>query len=158
MAYYEVPLLYAPVTTALKGAGYLLTNAAPRRLQIYEVEFGQGGTLATTDCQCQWDMTRSLTVTATGSAVASNLLDIGDTVMAASYLNNLNNEPVPTSAGSGLSLKSWSINQRGSYRWRALDDGDNLLIPAGSASGLEIRTLSSQFTSSAIGNMSFIER
>ena len=69
-------------------------------------------------------------------------------------------EPTYTTAGNGLSLKSWGINQRGSYRWRALDDGDNIIVPntGGNGVGLRCASITSGFAGSAIGNISFIER
>jgi hypothetical protein len=76
-------------------------------------------------------------------------------------MNLVTTELVYTTAPFGLFLKSWAINQRGSYRWRALDDGDNILVPATTLNGLGLRTLcsvGSAFAASGVGGMSFIER
>lgn len=163
MANYEAPLLKAPVGTAFLAAGVLyVPTAAQRRFMVYEVEFGQAGALATTDCQDQWDLSRFGTTAAmAGSgAIATNLLDPADVASSTLFQNNMTTDPTYTTAGNGLNLKSWSINQRGSYRWRALDDGDNIIVPATTNFGVGIRTLSvtSGFTASAVGNVSFIER
>lgn len=166
MANYAAPLLYAPVTTTLKSAGVLYAQGSAgtglRRIQVYEIEFGQTGALSTsTDCQCQWDVSRfgsTAALAATAGTVIPNALDIADSVCAAQFANSVNAEPTYTTAGFGLALKSWAINQRGSYRWRALDDGDNILIPATTTAGIGVRTLSSNFASSAVGNISFTER
>jgi len=153
----EAPLLFAPVTSSFKTAGALW--ALGRRLQIYEVEMGQTGALASSDCQCQWDLSRFGTTAAlTGSAVVTNLLDPADAATSALFINNASAEPTYTTAGAGLSLKSWAINQRGFNRWRALDDGDNIIVPTTNGMGIGIRTLSSGFTASGVGNVSFIER
>jgi hypothetical protein len=159
MANYAAPILQAPVSGAFKTAGALWVSATARRIMLYEAEFGQTGALNTSDCQDQWDLSRfGATAIMAGSTVVTNLLDPADTASAALFMNNQTAEPTYTTAGNGLSLKSWAINQRGSYRWRALDDGDNILVPATAGFGIGLRTLSSGFTSSAVGNISFVER
>jgi hypothetical protein len=159
MANFGAPILQAPVSGAFKTAGALWVSATLRRVMLYEAEFGQTGTLASSDCQDQWDLSRfGATAIMAGSTVVTNLLDPSDTASATLYMNNQTAEPTYTTAGNGLSVKSWAINQRGSYRWSALDDGDNILVPATAGFGLGLRTLSSGFTASAVGNISFVER
>lgn len=164
MANYAAPLLQSTVvSTGFKTAGALWSVGAAnvaRRIAVYEIEFGQTGSLSTsTDCQCQWDVSRfGATAVLTASAVIPNLLDIADSSPAAQFANNATTELTYTTTGFGLSLKSWAINQRGSYRWRALDDGDNIIIPATALAGVGIRVISSNFNSSAVGNVSFVER
>jgi hypothetical protein len=158
MANYEAPLLQGTISTAFKTAGALWSTGT-RRMQLYEAEFGQTGSLSSTDCQVQWDLSRfGATAVLTSSAVIPNLLDTADSSPLAQFANNATTELTYTTAGNGLSLKSWAINQRGSYRWRALDDGDNIILPATSAAGIGLRALSSNFTSSGVGNISFVER
>ena len=158
-ANYEAPLLVNGVTSTFKSAGVLWAGATARRIQFYEAEFGQTGTLPTTDSQCQWDLSRiGATAVMAGSTVVTNLLDPADIASLTLFMNAVTTEPTYTTAGNGLSLKSWAINMRGSYRWRALDDGDNILVPAVAQNGLGLRTLSSSFNASAVGNVSFIER
>lgn len=158
MANYEAPLLQGTVSTGFKTTGALWSTGT-RRIQIYELEFGQTGSLSSTDCQCQWDLSRfGATAVLTATGVIPNLLDIADSSPLAQFANNATTELTYTTAGAGLSLKSWAINQRGSYRWRALDDGDNILIPATAVTGVGTRVLSSNFSASAIGDISFIER
>jgi len=160
MANYTVPLLYAPVfANTLKSAGILW--AVARRFQVYEVEMGQAGGLASTDCQDQWDLSRfGSTAAGVGTIVASDLLDPADAVSATLFANNLSTELTYTTAGNGLNLKSWSINQRGFNRWRALDDGDNIVVPSTTGFGIGVRTssITSGFANSAVGGISFIER
>lgn len=158
-ANYTAPLLSAPVATTFKTAGAVWAAATARRIQLYEAEMGQTGALATTDCQCQWDISRfGATAVMAGTTVATNLADTADIASLALFMNNQTAEPTYTTAGNGLSLKSWAWNQRGSYRWRALDDGDNIMVPATNLVGLGLRTLSSNFTASAVGNLSIVER
>jgi hypothetical protein len=92
------------------------------------------------------------------TTVVLNKLDPADGTAVTIFANNATAELTYTTAGNGLSLKNWAINQRGSYRWRALDDGDNIMVPATNLTGLGLRTLSSNFTSSAVGNLSIVER
>ena len=158
MANYEAPLLQGTISTSFKTAGALWSTGT-RRIQLYEAEFGQTGSLSSTDCQVQWDLSRfGATVILTATAVIPNLLDTADSSPLAQFANNATTELTYTTAGNGLSLKSWAINQRGSYRFRCLDDGDNILIPATAVFGVGLRTLSSNFASTGIGNISFVER
>ncbi len=165
MANYESPLLNATVTTAFRSAGVLYVNtvtATQRRIQVYEVEFGQAGGLASTDVQVQWDLSRfGATAGLVGTSVVPNSMDSADVSPLSIFQNNLTTDPTYTTAGFGLSLKSWGINQRGSYRWRALDDGDNIIIPATAQLGIGLRQQTitgANANQSAIGNLSFIER
>jgi hypothetical protein len=159
MANFEAPVLYNAVTTTFKTAGFLW--AVSRREMIYEIEMGQFGAYASTDAPMIWDLSRGATPTLAGSTVAANTLDIGDTAVAAGlFINAATAEFTPTTAGNGLALKQWGINQRGSYRWRALDDGDNIVIPAtaGVGVGLRCASITAGYASSAVGSISFIER
>jgi hypothetical protein len=159
MAGYTAPVLVAPVSTSFKTGAAVWAGSTARRIQFYEAEFGQTGGLSSTDCQDQWDISRfGSTAAMTGTTVATNLLDTADIASLALFMNAQTAEPTYTTAGNGLSIKSWAINQRGSYRWRALDDGDWIMVAATAGFGLGLRTLSSGFTSSAVGNISFIER
>ena len=158
MANYEAPLLQGTVSTSFKTAGALWSTGV-RRMMVYELEFGQTGALSSTDCQALYDFSRfGATAILTATAVVPNSLDIADSSPLAQFANNATAELTYTTAGFGLSLKSFAINQRGSYRWRALDDGDNLIIPATAVTGVGMRVLSSNFTASSVGNISFVER
>lgn len=157
-ANYEAPLLQGTTATTFKTTG-ALWSVGSRRIQVYEIEGGQGGGLSSSDCQTQWDVSRfSSTNILTATAVVPNLFDPADGTALSIFANNATTELTYTTAGAGLALKSWSWNQRGAYRWRALDDGDNIVIPATNLVGIGVRLLSVSFTSSAIGNISFIER
>jgi hypothetical protein len=159
MANYEGPILQGSLTTTYKTAALLLVGSTARRAMVYEIEMGQTGGLSSTDCQVQWDVSRNSTTNLfTATAVTANLLDLGDSAASYTFQNNATNEGTYTTAGAGLAIKSWGVNQRGTNRWRALDDGDNIIIPASAGAGLGVRALSSNFTGSAIGNVSWVER
>ncbi len=158
MANFGAPILQAVVASTYKTAA-ALWSVGSHRVQVYEIEFGQTGALASTDCQCQWDLSVfSSTNILTASTVVVNKLDPADGTAVTIFANNATTELTYTTAGAGLALKNWAINQRGSYRWRALDDGDNLMIPATNLVGFGLRVLSSNFTASGVGNLSFVER
>ena len=149
MANYEGPILQATVATTYKTAAALYAVGA-RRFQIYEIEFGQAGSYATTDINCQWDLSIfSATNLLTGSTVVLNKLDQADGTAVTLFVNNATSELTYTTAGNGLSLKNWSINQRGSYRWRALDDGDNIVMPNTALTGAGLRVISPGFAATA---------
>lgn len=159
---YEAPILQATCSTTYKTAADLYANVAAntqRRIQLYEIEIGQTGGLSSSDCQVQWDVSRfSATAILTATAVVPNSNDEADVSPLALFFNNNIGELTYTTAGFGLSLKNWAINQRGAYRWRALDDGDNIIIAATAGKGVGVRALSTSFTGSLVGNLSFIER
>ena len=158
MANFSGPILQSVVATTPKTTA-ALWSVGSRRAAVYEIEFGQTGALASTDCQCQWTLSVfSSTNILTASTVVLNKLDPADGTAVTVFANNATTELTYTSAGNGLALKSWAINQRGSYRWRALDDGDNIMVPATNLTGVGLTTLSSNFTSSAIGAISLVER
>lgn len=159
MSNFSAPVLYNAVTTTFKTAGFLY--AVTHRSMIYEIEMSQFGSYASTDAPMIWDLSRGATPTLAGSTVAANLLDIADSAVATSlFVNAATAEFTPTTAGNGLSLKQWAPNQRGLNRWRALDDGDNFIIPAtaGVGMGLRCASIASGFAASAVGNISFVER
>jgi hypothetical protein len=158
MANYGSNLLQATVSTTYKSAGVLA--AAGRRFELYEVNAGQTGTLAPTDCQCEWDISRiASTNTLAGTTVALNLNDQADVTASTLFYNNLTTEPPNiTTAGLGLNLLHFAINQRGSMRWRALDDGDRLIIASTASQGLAFRLQSSNFSASAVGSVAVVER
>jgi hypothetical protein len=158
MANYSAPVLYNGVTTTFKTAGF--AYAVTRRSMIYEIDMGQFGVYASTDAPMLWDLSRGATPTLAGATVAANLLDTGDTVATTLFINAATAEFVATTAGNGLALKQWAINQRGFNRWRALDDGDNFIIPATAGVGIGLRcaSIASGYAASAVGNISFVER
>src|SRR5882724_4252615 len=130
MANFGAPILQGGVLGTYKTAA-ALWSVGSHRAQLYEIEFGQTGALASTDCQCQWDLSVfSSTNILTATTVVVNKLDPADATAVTIFANNATTELTYTTAGNGLALKNWAVNQRGSYRWRALDDGDNLMIPA----------------------------
>jgi hypothetical protein len=158
MANYTSPILQGTTSTSFKTAG-ALWSVGSRRIMLYEVRSGQTGGLASSDCQCQWDLSVfSSTNILTATAVVPNKLDPADGTALSIFANNATTELTYTSAGLGLNLMQWAINQRGMDRWRALDDGDNIIIPSTNLTGIGVRILSVSFTSTALGMLAFVER
>jgi hypothetical protein len=158
MANFSSPLLLAAVSTSFKTAGAVYAIGTARRIGLYEVELGHTGSLSSTDCQCEWDLSRfSATAILTATTVAPMPVDDVEAAAIGSFANNASTELTYTTAANGLNLKHWGINQRASYRWRALDNGDHLMISATAQKGLGIRVLSSNFTASAIGTIGYME-
>lgn len=166
MANYSAQVLNASVTTSFRTAGVLYVNSTTsfnRRLQAYEINVGQtASAYASTDTAALWDVSRlGASASLAATAVVPNLLDGADVACFAVFANNATAEPTYTTAGNGLSIYSWAVNQRGFNRWRALDDGDNIIIPATAFNGIGIRELSPGGTianMSGIGTLAFIER
>ncbi len=157
MGNYSSPLLQGTTSTGFKTEGAIWSSGA-RRIKLYEVELGQTGGLSSTDCQVQYDLSRfSQTAILTAPLVVPSPLDAADGTCLAIFANNATTELTYTTAGVGLGLKQWAINQRGFMRWRALDDGDNIIVAATSLVGVGIRGLSSNFTGTLVGNINFVE-
>lgn len=164
MSNFGVQLLNS-IGSAFRSAGVLYVSSTVgnnRRLNAYEINVGQVfAAYASTDTSMLWDVSRigasaGLTATLTtpnpldGTAIASSL---------STYANNAATDATVTTQGNGLSLYSWPINQRGFNRWRALDDGDNIVVPSVAFNGLAIRELCSSgaVSGSGIGTIAFGE-
>lgn len=160
-AAYEAPLLLAALGAAYKSAGVLFCSATLQRAKVYEYQLGiMAASYAASDTAVQWDLSRfSSTAALVASASAPNLLDPGDRVAATSFSNNVTTELTYTAtAGAGAALQSIALNQRGSYRWRALDDGDNIIVPNVAANGIGLRAQTgASFGSTAVGTIAFTE-
>jgi hypothetical protein len=163
MPRYQAIQLQSTVSTAFKSTGVLFASSAvrARRVNIYEYNFGQYGSLSSTDSQVYYDVSRFITTSLlAGTAVAPNLNDLADDAALCIYLNNITTELAALSAaGAGLSLVQEAQNQRGTYRWRALETYDLLTMPATSLSGLDFRvqSIASGYAASMVGQVLFLE-
>lgn len=162
MPRYTAPLVQNTVSTAFKTIGALWAQSGTqlRRCSVYEIVVGLSGALNTSnDTQVLFDVSRFITTsTLAATAVTPSPLDAADSVTDAFFSNNATAEFASVQvAGSGLSMLSIPVNQRGTFRWRALDDGDNIIIPATALSGLAVRVLSLSYTGSAQGSIMYQE-
>lgn len=160
MPRYTAPLTLNLVGISYKTMGALWTGGTTRRMAIYELDVGQSGVLNTsTDTQLLYDVSRFTTTSLfVGTSVVPSPLDGGDGVSLAVFNNNATTEfAALAAAGSGLNLLNPPINQRGTFRWRALDDGDNIIIPNTAQAGIAVRTLSAAYIGSANGTIMYLE-
>ena len=112
MANYSAPILQGTLSTAFKTAGALWSTGT-RRIQLYEIEMGQTGSLSSTDCQVQWDLSRfGATAILTATAVVPNSLDIADSSPLAQFANQAVAELTYTTAGFGLSMQIHQYRQQ----------------------------------------------
>ena len=163
MARYMGQLLYGAVGTAFKsmGAGWN-SSASARRISIYEFDLGLAGALNTSnDTQVLFDVTRfTSTSLLAGTAFTPSPNDPSEAATLSSWVNNCSvevNAGNLAAAGAGLNMLNPPINQRGTFRWRALDDGDNIVLPTTQYNGIAIRVLSLSYTGTAIGTVMYIE-
>ncbi len=151
-------LIQNTVATTNKSLGVLFgLTSAPRRMEIYEFDLGQsGGLTPTNDTQMLYDVSRFTTTSiVAGTAFTPNPLDFVQSASTASLLINMTAELTAITANS--SLLNPPINQRGTFRWRSLEVGDNLVIPATAQSGIVVRVLSLSYTGTAQGTVMYIE-
>ena len=141
-----------PTTTTYVGAllGLSSSSATPRRIKVYDVLIGTNGTPA--DNFMEWDISR-ITAASTATAVAAPPLDPADA--AALCLATVNSSTQGTISVPNL----WyvGVNQRASYRWVAAPGGE-LVSPATSANGFQLRTRSGGYTGTATGTLHFEEQ
>ena len=166
MANFGVQLL-GTISAAFRSAGVIYvasTAGSNRRINAYEINVGQvAAAYASTDTSVLWDVSRiGASAGLAATAVTPNPLDgTGSATALSNYFNTPTTDSTPTvtTQGNGLSLYSWPINQRGFNRWRALDDGDNIIVPSTAFNGLAIRLLCSggAFAGSGIGTLAFGE-
>ncbi len=158
MARYTAVLAQATVSTSYKTMGALWTiSGSLRRLSVYELDLGLSGALNTSnDTQVLFNVSRFTTTSLlSGTAFTTNPLDSADPAALSLYNNLIVTEFAALTANS--SLLNPPINQRGTFRWRALDDGDNLIIPATTQAGIAVQALSLSYTGTAIGTIMYIE-
>jgi hypothetical protein len=163
MANITAPLLLTSGTAAFRTTGAIWVGALLRRISAYEINVGQGASAYNSvDSSAVWDVSRfGATNGIAGTAVIPNLLDPADGSPASQFMNTTTADPTYTTAGNGLNLYTWPVNQRGFNRWRALDDGDNIIVPATAGFGIGVRALMSGgalTTLSCQGTLAAVER
>lgn len=132
--------------TAATGATTL------RRSCIEEVEFGADAAPNATDCPITGKIDRQTTV-GTATAATPAPLDSGDA--AALCTVNVNNTIEPTVTAATI-LLPWSLNQRAGFLWQAAPDRE-LWAPATNTAGLGLRAKSTNYASTVIGGVSWLE-
>lgn len=152
MAKYAAAFSQAALTTTYKTAGNLRAPATSmRRIKLYDILFGSGGTPA--DNVLQFDVSRT-SANGTDTSVTPLQLDPADAASAATFGSNASAEPTVTAS---TSLINFNLNQRASYRWVSAP-GSELVIPATANAGLAVRGLSPAYTGAAGGEALFEEQ
>lgn len=134
------------LTTTYVGAilGLNSSQSTPRRGKVYDVLVGTNGTPA--DNAIEWDISR-VTTSSTATIITPQPLDFADA--AAASIVTANSSTMGTIAIQNV----WyvGINQRASYRWVAAP-GSELVWPATSSAGLQLRSRSPGYTSTVTGS------
>lgn len=141
--------------TAATYVGSLLgltgANAAPRRIKIYDVLIGTNGVPA--DNFMEWDISR-ITAASTATSATPQPLDQAD---AASLTTTTVNSSTFGTITANSNVFYVGVNQRASYRWVAAPGGE-LVSPATSSAGFQLRTRSGGYTGTATGTLHFEEQ
>lgn len=127
-------------TGALLG---LTTQTTLRRGKVYDLLIGTNGTPA--DNFVEWDISR-VTAASTATTITPQPLDSADQAAVAIVTAN-------SSTHGTISLQNLlyvGVNQRASYRWVAAP-GSELVWPATSSNGLQLRQRSGGYTGTATG-------
>lgn len=141
------------MTTTYVGALIGLTgaNAAPRRIKVYDVLIGTNGTPA--DNFIEWDISR-ITAASTATSATPNPLDLADATSLTTTTVNSSTFGTITANSNQFYV---GVNQRASYRWVAAPGGE-LVSPATSSAGFQLRARSGGYTGTATGTIHFEEQ
>lgn len=142
-----------PTAVAYTGALIGLTgaNAAPRRNKIYDILIGTNGVPA--DNFIEWDISR-ITAASTTTSATPQPLDPAD---ATSLTTTTVNSSTFGTITANSNVFYVGVNQRASYRWVAAPGGE-LVAPATSSAGFQLRVRSAGYTGTATGTVHFEEQ
>lgn len=137
--------------TAYAGAilGLNSSQSTPARGKVYDVLVGTNGTPA--DNYIEWDISR-VTTSSTSTLITPQPLDSADAAARSVVTAN-------SSTHATISIQNlWyvGVNQRASYRWVAAP-GSELVWPATSSNGLQLRQRSGGYTGTATGTWMWSE-
>ena len=140
-------------TTTYVGSLIGLTgaNAAPRRIKVYDLLIGTNGTPA--DNFIEWDISR-VTTNSTATSATPQPLDQAD---ATSLTTTTVNSSTFGTITANSNVFYVGINQRASYRWVAAPGGE-LVSPATSSAGFQVRVRSGGYTGTATATVHFEEQ
>lgn len=138
------------MTTSYVGAliGLTAPGASPRRFKIYDILIGTNGTPA--DNFIEWDVSR-VTASSTATLVTPMPLDQADAATLTVASVNSSAHALITGNSNVFYV---GVNQRASYRWVAAPGGE-LVAPATSSNGFQLRARSGGYTGTATGTIHF---
>lgn len=158
MPYFAVPGSQGTIAAGYKTAALIqgATTGTLKRGKVYELLLGQSANPNATDTPVQWDVSRT-TASGAGAYTAwvPTALDPADS--AAIVVAGINATAEATTFTANSSLFNIALNQRGSFRWVASQESQSLVLPATASAGLALRALSSTYTGSATGQMTYQE-
>lgn len=134
------------LTTTYVGAilGLNSSTTTLKRGKVYDLLIGTNGTPA--DNAVEWDISR-VTTASTATVITPQPLDMADS--AALSVCTANSSTMGTISLQNLFYAG--INQRASYRWVAAP-GSELVWPATSSAGMQLRARSPGYTSTVTGS------
>jgi len=140
------------LTTSYVGAllGLNGPTTTPRRGKIFDVLIGTNGTPA--DNYVEWDISR-VTTSSTATIITPLPLDSADA--AATTVVTANSSTMGTISVQNIFYVG--VNQRASYRWVAAP-GSELVWPATSSNGFQLRARSGGYTGTATGTWMWQEQ
>jgi len=137
---------YTGALIGLTGA-----NAAPRRIKIYDILIGTNGTPA--DNFLEFDISRVTTASTATSATPQPLDQADATSLTTTTVNSSTFGTITTNSN----LFYLGLNERASYRWVAAPGGE-LISPATSSAGFQLRTRSGGYNGTVTGTLHFEEQ
>jgi len=142
-----------PTAAAYTGAliGITAVSTAPTRIKLYDLLIGTNGTPA--DNFVEWDISR-ITAASTATVLAATALDNADSASNETVTVNSSQFGTITSGSNCFYI---GVNQRASYRWVAAPGGE-LVAPATSSNGFQLRQRSGSYTGTATGTLEFEEQ
>jgi hypothetical protein len=159
MGYYAVPGSHSAVSSSYKTAALVqaaTTAAALRRGKVFEVMVGASANPNATDTYIQWDISR---ITASGAGAYTSwtptALDPAD--VAALCLAGITATAEATTITANSSIWNEAVNQRGSLRWVAAQESQYMIFPGTASAGLILRGLSSTYTGTTTGQLTYQE-
>jgi hypothetical protein len=156
MAQYFVLGKQTGVTSAYKTAAQMNATGTNKRGKVVDIMIGAASNPNATDTYVQWDVSR---ITATGAgaytAFTPNPTDPADG--AAVNVSGVNATAEATTITANSSIWNETVNQRGAFRWQAVQESQALIWAATAGTGLILRAQSVTFTAEADGSVYFIE-
>lgn len=141
------------LTTTYLSAVIGLAGAvtAPRRIKIYDLLIGTNGTPA--DNFVEWDISR-ITQSSSTTTATPQPLDLADATSLTTTTVNSSQFGTITANSNVFYV---GVNQRASYRWVAAP-GSELVSPATSSAGFQLRARSGAYTGTVTGTIYFTEQ
>lgn len=145
------------VSTAFKSQCVVfVTSGSLKRFSVTDYQLGAADVPNATDCAIEWSLGR-VTADGTGTAYSGFMeaLETGTQIApCATVKQGYSAEPTVTAS---VDPDSGSMNQRGFWRWVAIDKDAEPRAPAVANNGFTLRALSTNYASKLAARMNFRE-